>query len=70
MAFQLTIQSSKPEYVRDNRNRVLYKLNTLPSGKIEVKDKTGALKFTFDPKLLETRDTAGRLISKGRMVLI
>jgi hypothetical protein len=40
----------------------------LSSGKLEVRDRNGNLKGSYDPKQNETRDRNGNLVAKGNML--
>lgn len=54
--------------LRDSSNRLLGKIHTLNSGKMEIRDATNRLKGTYDPKSNETRDASNRLVGKGNLL--
>ena len=48
--------------------RFLGKIETLSSGKLEIRDASNRLKGTYDPKSNETRDDSNRLVGKGNLL--
>ncbi len=54
--------------LRDKNGRLLGRILTLRSGKFEIRDTSGRLKGTYDPKSNETRDPSGRLVGKGNFL--
>jgi hypothetical protein len=54
--------------LRDKTNRLLGKIKTLSSGKLELRDHTNSLKGTYDPKRNETRDKTNSLVGKGNLL--
>ena len=54
--------------LRDSSNRLLGKIKTLSSGKMELRDHTNRFKGTYDPKTDETRDHTNRLVGKGNLL--
>jgi hypothetical protein len=54
--------------LRDKTGRLLGKIKTLHNGKLELRDHTGSLKGTYDPKRNETRDKTGSLVGKGNLL--
>lgn len=54
--------------LRDKNHRLLGKIKTLSTGKLEIRDASNRLKGTYDPKMNETRDSSHRLIGKGNLL--
>lgn len=54
--------------LRDKTNRLLGKIKTLSSGKLELRDHTNRLKGTYDPKTDQTRDHTNALVGKGNLL--
>ncbi|MBK8214456.1 MAG: hypothetical protein IPK71_12005 [Myxococcales bacterium] len=54
--------------LRDRTGRLLGKIKTLSDGKLELRDHTGSLKGTYNPKNNETRDRTGSLVGKGNLL--
>lgn len=54
--------------LRDKSGKLLGKINTLSSGKLELRNAAGALKGTYDPKTNETRRSSGGLVGKGNLL--
>lgn len=54
--------------LRDRSGRLLGRIKTLSSGKLEIRDASGRLKGTYDPSNNETRDSSGRLFGKGNFL--
>ena len=54
--------------LRDSSGKLLGKIQTLSSGKMEIRDASGRLMGTYDPKSNETRDASGRLVGKGNLL--
>lgn len=53
--------------LRDRSGRLLGKIREV-SSKLEIRDASGRLKGTYDPKTNETRDASGRLVGKGNLL--
>jgi hypothetical protein len=58
----------RDQELRDRTGHLLGKIKTLSSGKLEIRDSSGRLKGTYDPKANETRDNNGRLVGKGNLL--
>ena len=56
------------QQLRDNHGKLLGKIKTLSSGKIELRDAHGKKKGTYDPKSDQTRDDHGKLVGKGNLL--
>ena len=54
--------------LRDKNNKLLAKIKTLSTGKLEIRDPNNKLKGTYDPKSNETRDPNNKLVAKGNML--
>ena len=55
--------------LRDRNNKLLAKIKTLSSGKLEIRDPQKKLKGTFDPKTNETRlYPSNKLVAKGNVL--
>jgi hypothetical protein len=54
--------------LRDKHNKLLGKIKTLSSGKLEIRDAHNKLKGTYDPKTNQTRDEHNKLVGKGNML--
>lgn len=54
--------------LRDRSGKLIGKIKTTSSGKLEGRDATGKLKGSYDPKTDQTRDHTGRLIGKGNLL--
>jgi len=54
--------------LRDKSGKLIGKIKTQTTGKLEVRDVAGRLKGTYDPKADQTRDPIGRLVGKGNML--
>lgn len=54
--------------LRDKTGRLLGRIKTRSDGKLELRDRTGSLKGTYNPKNNETRDKTGRLVGKGNLL--
>ena len=54
--------------LRDKTGRLIGKIRVLSNGKHELRDHTGSLKGTYDPRNNKTRDHTGRLIGKGNLL--
>ena len=54
--------------IRDNKGVLLGTIKLLSDGKHELRNNSGILKGTYNPKTSETRDSSGRLVSKGNML--
>lgn len=54
--------------LRDKGGKLLGRIKTLSTGKLEARDAGGRLKGTYDPKSGQTRDPGGRLVGKGNML--
>jgi hypothetical protein len=54
------------QVLRDRRGQQIGTIRYLSNGKLEVHDLTGRVRGTFDPKTNETRDSSGRLVSRGK----
>lgn len=54
--------------LRDKTGRLLGNIKTLSDGKLELRDHTGNLKGTYNPKNNETRDKTGSLVGKGNLL--
>ena len=54
--------------LRDRSGKLLGKIKELSSGKFEIRNASGSLKGTYDPKNNETRNASGSLVGKGNML--
>jgi len=54
--------------LRDSSNRLLGRITTQSSGKMELRDHSNSLKGTYDPKTNETRDHSNRLVGRGNLL--
>ena len=54
--------------LRDRSGKLLGKIKELSSGKLEIRNASGSLKGTYDPKSNETRNASGSLVGKGNML--
>lgn len=54
--------------LRDKHGALLGKVKTATGGKLELRDRSGSLKGTYDPKNNETRDKSGSLVGKGNLL--
>jgi len=54
--------------LRDPQNRLLAKIKTLSTGKLEIRDPQNRLKGVYDPKTDQTRDPQNRLVGKGNLL--
>ncbi|MFM7215526.1 MAG: hypothetical protein ACKO3H_11690 [Verrucomicrobiota bacterium] len=53
--------------LRDRSGKLLGKIR--PSGsKLEIRDASGMIRGTYDPKRDETRDSSGRLVGRGNLL--
>jgi hypothetical protein len=56
------------QQLRDRNGKYLGKINTLASGRLEIRDPVGRLMGTYDPKTDQTKDPVGRLLGKGNQL--
>lgn len=54
--------------LRDKNGNQLGKIRAQSNGKLELRDKNGNFRETYDPKNNETRDKNGSLFAKGNML--
>lgn len=54
--------------LRDRSGKLLGKIKELSGGKLEIRNASGSLKGTYDPKSNETRNASGSLVGKGNML--
>lgn len=54
--------------LRDRTGKLLGTIKELSSGKYEIRNASGTLKGTYDPKSNETRNASGSLVGKGNML--
>jgi hypothetical protein len=54
--------------LRDKSNRLIGRIKTLSSGKLELRDHSNHFLGTYDPKSNETRDSSNRLVGKGNLL--
>ena len=54
--------------LRDPHGKLLGKIRSASSGKLEGRDATGRLKGSYDPKSDTTRDATGKLVGKGNLL--
>ena len=54
--------------LRDKNHKLLARIKTLSSGRLEIRDPNNKLKGTYDPKTNETRDFNHKLVAKGNML--
>ena len=54
--------------LRNRQGKLLGKIKTVGTGKLEARDSVGHLKGTYDPRTNETRDPVGRLLGKGNLL--
>lgn len=57
------------QQLRDRLGRLIGTIRTNPDGKMELRDKLGSFKGTYDPKNDETRDRLGRYVGKGNLLV-
>lgn len=53
------------EVIRDRQGKLLGEIRPIGSGRLEARDRSGKLLGRYDSKPNETRDAAGRLLTKG-----
>ncbi len=56
------------QILRDRTNKLIGKIKTLRSGKMELRDPTNRLLGTYNPKSNETRDRTNKLVGKGNLL--
>jgi len=56
------------EDIRDRTGKLLGKIHTLSSGKLELRSASNKKLGTYDPDTNQTRDHANRLIGKGNLL--
>jgi hypothetical protein len=54
--------------LRDRRGNLLGRIRVLSNGKLELRDRPGNLRGTYDPKSDQTRDRTGNLVGKGNLL--
>ncbi len=54
--------------LRDRSGKLLGKIKELSNDKLEIRNASGSLKGTYDPKSNETRNASGSLVGKGNML--
>ena len=58
------------QQLRSPSGRILGTIKTLPNGKMELRDNTGFLKGTYDPRSNQTKTPSGSLVGKGNLLAI
>ena len=54
--------------LRNPQGQLLGKIKMLSTGKLEIRNASGQLKGTYDPKSNETRNASGQLFGKGNLL--
>lgn len=54
--------------LRDRTGKLLGTIKELSSGNYEIRNASGTLKGTYDPKSNVTRNASGSLVGKGNML--
>jgi len=67
VGIKFTLKMAEQE-LRDRSGKLLGKIRDLGAGKLEIRNASGSLKGTYDPRSNETRNASGSLIGKGNLL--
>ena len=56
------------QILKDRAGRLIGKIKIRNDGKMEIRDRNGRLKGTYNPKTDQTRDKNGKLVGKGNLL--
>ena len=57
------------QYLKDPQGNLLGRIKTQYDGKLELHDRTGSIRGSYNPKTNETRDRFNKLVGRGNILV-